>query len=91
MLVLCNPVLTYSHIQQLSAIHSLASTYKFTIDIRSALWYGCACYLEQTRHPATTLTRLDSALRRNLAICTIFVQITPSESTLAKVYQNKQL
>jgi hypothetical protein len=83
MLVLCNPVLTCSH------IHSLASTYKFTIDIRPALCYSCACCLEQTRHPAAPLTRFDSALPRTLAICTVLVQVTPSESTLAKVYQNK--
>jgi hypothetical protein len=89
MLVLCNPVLTCSHIPKMPAIHSLASTYKFTIDIRPALWYGCACCLEQTRPLAATLTRLDSALPRTLAICTVLVQITPSESTLAKVYQNK--
>jgi hypothetical protein len=27
---------------KMSAIHSLASTYKFTIDKRPDLWYGCA-------------------------------------------------
>ncbi len=62
-----------------AAIDSLASTYKFTIDIRPDLWYRYACYLAQTRHSAATLTHLDSALPRGLASCTIFVQITPSE------------
>ena len=64
---------------KLLAIHSLASTYKFTIDIRPGLWYGSACYLEQAHHPPATLTHLDSALPRAEASCTIFVQITPSE------------
>ena len=62
------------------AIHPI--TLKFTIDKRPDLWYGCACCLEQTRHHTTALTPLDSALPRNRAFCTIFVQISPLESAL---------
>src|SRR5216684_8793056 len=55
---------------------------QFTIDNRQDLWYGCACYLEQTRRYAVPLTPLDSALPRNLAFCTILVQISRLESAL---------
>ena len=55
---------------------------QFTIDNRQDLWYGCACYLEQTRRHAAPLTPLDSALPRTLAFCTILVQISRSESAL---------
>ncbi len=55
---------------------------QFTIDRRPDLWYGCACYLEQTRRHAAPLTPLDSALPRNLAFCTVLVQISRLESTL---------
>ena len=55
---------------------------QFTIDNRQDLWYGCACHLEQTRHHAAPLTPLDSALLRNLAFCTILVQISRLESAL---------
>src|SRR6266849_1515558 len=59
---------------------------QFTIDKRPGLWYGCACYLEQTRHVAAPLTPLDSALPRNLAFCTILVQISPLESALTDTH-----
>src|SRR5260370_26031232 len=55
---------------------------QFTNGKAPGLWYGCACYLEQTRHQAAPLTPLDSALPRNLAFCTILVQISPLESAL---------
>ncbi len=61
-------------------IHPIAL--KFTIDRRPDLWYGCACYLEQTRRHAAPLTPLDSALPRNLAFCTVLVQISRLESAL---------
>src|SRR6266404_1903823 len=57
---------------------------QFTIDKRPDLQYDCACYLEQIRHHATPLTPLDSALPRNLAFCTILVQINPLQSALTE-------
>ncbi len=60
--------------------HSIAL--KFTIDKRPDLGYGCACYLEQSRDQAASLTPLDSALPRHLAFCTILVQISPLQSAL---------
>jgi len=39
----------FSQTQKVSAILSLASTYKFTIDKRPDPWYRCLCYLGQTQ------------------------------------------
>src|SRR3984893_11658767 len=49
---------------KVAAIHSLVSTCKFTIDIRLDLWYGCACYLEETSQtpPAAPPLTLDPSI-----------------------------
>ncbi len=67
---------------QLSCYHTHSIALKFTIDKRPDLGYGCACYLEQSRDQAASLTPLDSALPRHLAFCTILVQISPLQSAL---------
>src|SRR6266478_3089640 len=52
------------------AIHSSASTYKFTIDKRPDLAYHCVCYLEQT----SPTPRIILALTLGPSItCSLFV------------------
>src|SRR5260370_7737217 len=38
--------LTFPSRENAGQIHSQSCAYKFTIDRRPDLWYGCACYLE---------------------------------------------